>query len=234
MRARSDACNGEAALGLFVPREENGPLRHDAWARHFLGELLGEFWVGSFQWPGKRRQDAGGQLLESLLQHWVFLSLVQPQSSTILSPFCSFQTIVMDMDEDDDIYVPEEAKAEDVEEKKLPVKADDLEEGEEEDEGGAMDEDSDEDSVRPAIQQSCRPFLANILQDIDIITERKDGTKAAPPSCVSSQKDQASRVGTRSRVYCLRNRADNQNTATSEISRKEQPAAMRRRRQHRR
>ena len=55
----------------------------------------------------------------------------------------------MDMDEDDDIYVPEEAKAEDVEEKKVPVKADDLEEGEEEDEGGAMDEDSDEDSVRP-------------------------------------------------------------------------------------
>ncbi|KAM0465081.1 hypothetical protein ACHAPV_002076 [Trichoderma viride] len=67
----------------------------------------------------------------------------------------------MDMDEDDDLYLPEEPKIEQDEEKKL--KAEELEEGEEEDESGAMDEDDDDDS------------------DIDIITERKDGTKAAPP-----------------------------------------------------
>ncbi|KAF7560113.1 hypothetical protein G7046_g4018 [Stylonectria norvegica] len=68
----------------------------------------------------------------------------------------------MDIDEDDDLYVPEEPKAETEEEEKKPT-ADDLEEGEEEDEGAAMDEDDDDDS------------------DIDIITERKDGTKPAPP-----------------------------------------------------
>ncbi|KAM0257846.1 hypothetical protein ACHAQJ_004150 [Trichoderma viride] len=67
----------------------------------------------------------------------------------------------MDMDEDDDLYQPEEPKLEQDEEKK--VKTEELEEGEEEDESGAMDEDDDDDS------------------DIDIITERKDGTKAAPP-----------------------------------------------------
>lgn len=52
----------------------------------------------------------------------------------------------MDMDEDDDLYVPEEPKLAKEEEAK-PPRADDLEEGEEEDESGAMDEDSDSDSV---------------------------------------------------------------------------------------
>lgn len=52
----------------------------------------------------------------------------------------------MDMDEDDDLYLPEEPKIEHDEEKKL--KAEELEEGEEEDESGAMDEDDDDDSVR--------------------------------------------------------------------------------------
>ncbi|PFH55616.1 hypothetical protein XA68_17940 [Ophiocordyceps unilateralis] len=69
------------------------------------------------------------------------------------------------MDESDDIYEPEEPKAEDEEPKDVvPVsaKADELEEGEEEDEKGAMDEDDDD-------------------SDVNIITERKDGTKAAPP-----------------------------------------------------
>ncbi|KAF4987026.1 hypothetical protein FDECE_15639, partial [Fusarium decemcellulare] len=67
----------------------------------------------------------------------------------------------MDIDEDDDLYVPEEPKAEGASPDDKP-KADDLEEGEEEDEGAAMDEDDDD-------------------SDIDIITERKDGTKPAPP-----------------------------------------------------
>jgi pre-mRNA 3'-end-processing factor FIP1 len=52
----------------------------------------------------------------------------------------------MDIDEDDDLYVPEEPKIDNVEDKKQPARVDDLEEGEEEDEGGAMDED-DSDSV---------------------------------------------------------------------------------------
>ncbi|KAJ4174670.1 cleavage polyadenylation factor subunit fip1 [Fusarium falciforme] len=68
----------------------------------------------------------------------------------------------MDIDEDDDLYVPEEPKAQGATPDDKP-KADDLEEGEEEDEGAAMDEDDDD-------------------SDIDIITERKDGTKPAPPS----------------------------------------------------
>lgn len=59
----------------------------------------------------------------------------------------------MEMDEDDDLYVPEEPDADVTEDKKPTSKADDLEEGEEEDEGGAMDEDSDDDSVRGA---ACR------------------------------------------------------------------------------
>lgn len=55
----------------------------------------------------------------------------------------------MEMDEGDDLYEPEEPKV-DHEDKKLPVsKTDELEEGEEEDESGAMDED-DDDSVRQA------------------------------------------------------------------------------------
>ncbi|KJZ79440.1 Pre-mRNA polyadenylation factor FIP1 [Hirsutella minnesotensis 3608] len=66
------------------------------------------------------------------------------------------------MDEGDDIYEPEEPKQETQAPKESNSKADELEEGEEEDESGAMDEDDDD-------------------SDIDIITERKDGTKAAPP-----------------------------------------------------
>ncbi|KAH7376746.1 Fip1 domain-containing protein [Plectosphaerella cucumerina] len=89
----------------------------------------------------------------------------------------------MDIDDDEDFYAPEpgtvtEAKPAGSDKAATPPttaapapttesKADDkaeLEEGEEEDDDGAMDEDDDEDS------------------DIDIITERKDGTKAAPPT----------------------------------------------------
>ncbi len=55
----------------------------------------------------------------------------------------------MEMDEDDDIYVPEEPTFEPEEDKKpIATKTEELEEGEEEDESGAMDEDDDEDSVR--------------------------------------------------------------------------------------
>ncbi|TQV90695.1 hypothetical protein V2A60_006906 [Cordyceps javanica] len=71
----------------------------------------------------------------------------------------------MEMDEDDDIYVPEEPQV-DSHQAQPPVATkpeEELEEGEEEDEGGAMDEDDDD-------------------SDIDIITERKDGTTAAPPT----------------------------------------------------
>ena len=54
----------------------------------------------------------------------------------------------MEMDDGDDLYEPEEPKVEQNEEKKAHVasKAEDLESGEEEDEGAAMDED-DDDSV---------------------------------------------------------------------------------------
>lgn len=55
----------------------------------------------------------------------------------------------MEMDEDDDIYVPEEPQ-EDSQQAQAPIAtraAEELEEGEEEDESGAMDED-DDDSVR--------------------------------------------------------------------------------------
>ncbi|KAL3602435.1 cleavage polyadenylation factor subunit fip1 [Fusarium poae] len=71
----------------------------------------------------------------------------------------------MDIDEDDDLYQPEEPKLESAPVEDSKPKADDLEEGEEEDEGAAMDEDDDDDDD----------------SDIDIITERKDGTKPAPP-----------------------------------------------------
>ncbi|KAK1723681.1 hypothetical protein CaCOL14_007172 [Colletotrichum acutatum] len=87
----------------------------------------------------------------------------------------------MDIDEDDDFYADEpsteqpttstttaENAAPPPQEASPKVeapesKSEELEEGEEEDEGGAMDEDEDD-------------------SDIDIITERKDGTKAAPPT----------------------------------------------------
>ncbi|CAF3512184.1 Cleavage polyadenylation factor subunit fip1 [Fusarium graminearum] len=71
----------------------------------------------------------------------------------------------MDIDEDDDLYQPEEPKLESAPAEDNKPKTDDLEEGEEEDEGAAMDEDDDDDDD----------------SDIDIITERKDGTKPAPP-----------------------------------------------------
>ncbi|KAM0187439.1 hypothetical protein ACHAPI_011155 [Fusarium lateritium] len=70
----------------------------------------------------------------------------------------------MDIDEDDDLYQPDEPVIESAPLEEKP-KAEDLEEGEEEDEGAAMDEDDDDDDD----------------SDIDIITERKDGTKPAPP-----------------------------------------------------
>lgn len=50
----------------------------------------------------------------------------------------------MDIDEDDDLYQPDEPKIESAPLDEKP-KAEDLEEGEEEDEGAAMDEDDDDD-----------------------------------------------------------------------------------------
>ncbi|KAI0198126.1 Fip1 motif-domain-containing protein [Astrocystis sublimbata] len=80
----------------------------------------------------------------------------------------------MEIDDDDDFYAPEEPTTQAVDSSNTPSAAapaaaaapttrhdEDLEEGEEEDEGAEM-EDSD--------------------SDIDIITERKDGTNAAPPT----------------------------------------------------
>ncbi|GAO17373.1 hypothetical protein UVI_02038930 [Ustilaginoidea virens] len=78
----------------------------------------------------------------------------------------------MEMDEGDDLYEPEEPKVEQETNKNPVSKTEELEEGEEEDESGAMDEDED-DSVRS---------IWNLCADIDIITERKDGTTAAPPT----------------------------------------------------
>ncbi|CEJ90419.1 Putative Pre-mRNA polyadenylation factor fip1 [[Torrubiella] hemipterigena] len=71
----------------------------------------------------------------------------------------------MDMDEDDDIYVPEEPIVNDDKNQPTVTKTDNMDEGDE-DEGAAMDEDNDSDDD----------------SDIDIITVRKDGTKAEPPS----------------------------------------------------
>lgn len=88
----------------------------------------------------------------------------------------------MDMDEDDDIYVPEEPQEEFDLAQHPPAQrpTEELEEGEEEDEGGAMDEDDDDSVSRRA---SATKSAANKhRQDIDIITERKDGTTAAPPT----------------------------------------------------
>ncbi|KAI1862067.1 uncharacterized protein JN550_010532 [Neoarthrinium moseri] len=73
----------------------------------------------------------------------------------------------MDINDDDDFYAPDEPETTQAAEPSAPANApprhhdEDLEEGEEEDEGADMDEDD---------------------SDIDIITERKDGTKAAPPT----------------------------------------------------
>ncbi|KAI9163783.1 Pre-mRNA polyadenylation factor FIP1 [Paramyrothecium foliicola] len=113
--------------------------------------------------PGKLIVSEAGFMRSKQWQgflHWLWsLTPKQLQGRNRIS-FVSREN--MDIDEDDDLYVPEEPKVENEDEKKQPSRVDDLEEGEEEDEGGAMDED-DSDS------------------DIDIITERKDGTKAAPP-----------------------------------------------------
>ncbi|KAK7955793.1 Fip1 motif-domain-containing protein [Apiospora aurea] len=78
----------------------------------------------------------------------------------------------MDIDDDDDFYAPDEPEttqspAQPAAGTTAPAdeqqnQDEDLEEGEEEDEGAEMDEDDD--------------------SDIDIITERKDGTKAPPPA----------------------------------------------------
>lgn len=95
----------------------------------------------------------------------------------------------MDIDEDDDFYAPEEpdvqptataaAPAAPVAAKTEPQN-DELEEGEEEDESGEMDE--DDDSVSWASISCSGTVILNKIQDIDIITERKDGSKPAPPS----------------------------------------------------
>jgi pre-mRNA 3'-end-processing factor FIP1 len=106
----------------------------------------------------------------------------------------------MDIDEEDDFYAPDEtevqATAETSEPSAAPAnaateikneqQADELEEGEEEDEGGAMDEDDDDDDsvLYPPGFLLLPPFTYAHLQDIEIVTERKDGTKAAPPSYV--------------------------------------------------
>lgn len=112
----------------------------------------------------------------------------------------------MDIDNDDDFYDPEPAAAPGTAESTqdapttAPATAQestpaeqkqeadgDLEEGEEEDEGGAMDEDdsSDSDGVSFAPCLFVCLYAASLLticQSMVIITERKDGTSAAPPS----------------------------------------------------
>lgn len=78
----------------------------------------------------------------------------------------------MDVDDDDDFYAPEESVPTKTELKEEPqlaspkgeVKSEQPEDGPEEGEEEGEEVEEDDDS------------------DIDIITERKDGTKAAPPS----------------------------------------------------
>lgn len=113
----------------------------------------------------------------------------------------------MDIDDnDDDFYAPEEPAAPaapaaqpdgaattanaPAEPEPKPDQNEDLEEGEEEDEGGAMDEDdsSDDVSMNSALdllvaqQRVIRLIFSP--QSMVIITERKDGTSAGPPSSV--------------------------------------------------
>jgi hypothetical protein len=65
----------------------------------------------------------------------------------------------MDIDDDDDLYEP---RVDNEDEKRPAPKADDLEEGEEEDESGAMDED-DSDSVRTrSLAQNIRLLSAGL------------------------------------------------------------------------
>lgn len=112
----------------------------------------------------------------------------------------------MDIDDnDDDFYAPEEpavpaapatqpdgaattANAP-AEPESKPDQDEDLEEGEEEDEGGAMDEDDSSDDVSKnrtplLLSQHCAVRLMIPPQSMVIITERKDGTSAGPPSSV--------------------------------------------------
>ncbi|KAI8631896.1 Fip1 motif-domain-containing protein [Xylariaceae sp. FL1651] len=107
----------------------------------------------------------------------------------------------MDIDDDDDFYAPEEPITQSAESTSATVATaartepphdEDLEEGEEEDEGAEM-EDSD--------------------SDIDIITERKDGTNAPPP--------------TQSRYSDIRNipqRSTSTDTSTKPPIKKEEPS----------
>jgi pre-mRNA 3'-end-processing factor FIP1 len=99
----------------------------------------------------------------------------------------------MDIDEDDDIYSPEapaiEVKQEN--ESSTPTqniipKTEELEEGEEEDEGGEIQEDDDDSVCYFGSLLFIRLYLRHVLlltiaQDIDIIVERKDGSKPDPP-----------------------------------------------------
>ncbi|KAF4125392.1 pre-mRNA 3'-end-processing factor FIP1 [Geosmithia morbida] len=93
----------------------------------------------------------------------------------------------MDIEDEDDFYAPEEPKVPAEDEKKRdgpqqPTKTDELEEGEEEDEG-AMDEDEEDDDDD---------------SDIDIITERKDGTVAAPQADIRNIPQRSTADGTAS------------------------------------
>lgn len=113
----------------------------------------------------------------------------------------------MDIDDnDDDFYAPEEPAAPaapaaqpdgaattanaPAETEPKPDQDEDLEEGEEEDEGGAMDEDdsSDDVSMNTALDLLLAQHrvirLMLLPQSMVIITERKDGTSAGPPSSV--------------------------------------------------
>lgn len=113
----------------------------------------------------------------------------------------------MDIDDnDDDFYAPEEPTAPaapaaqpdgaaattnaPTEPESKPDQDEDLEEGEEEDEGGAMDEDDSSDDVSMEttlhlLPQDCATRLTHLPQSMVIITERKDGTSAGPPSSVT-------------------------------------------------
>jgi pre-mRNA 3'-end-processing factor FIP1 len=120
----------------------------------------------------------------------------------------------MDIDDnDDDFYAPEEPTAPAApaapaaqpdgaattanaatEPESKPDPDEDLEEGEEEDEGGAMDEDDSSDDVSDLSSRTANASTRNVLsraanasfplQSMVIITERKDGTSAGPPSSV--------------------------------------------------
>lgn len=117
------------------------------------------------------------------VMHHLAASYIYHDTAQIHAKSVTMSEHEMEMDEGDDLYEPEEPKVEIEDDKKPPSKSEELEEGEEEDESGAMDED-DDDSVRITRFRPCRASLIIVAQDIDIITERKDGTKAAPPPYV--------------------------------------------------